>query len=77
MSNAWSQARIKIHRQLVLVMLTIGNDVYVFREDQDSHVGHVLQLCRDADIMCALDSDSVFRHCRSRRCQRAMRHSFS
>ena len=42
-----------------LVMLTIGNEVYVFWEDQDSHVGHVLQLCRDADIMCALDSDSV------------------
>ena len=64
MNNAWSQARIKIHR-LVLVMLIIGNDVNVFREDQDSHVGHVLQLCRDADVKCALDSDSVFRQCRA------------
>ena len=44
--NARSQARIKIHRQgqIVLVLEMIGNDVHVFREDQDAHVGHILQL---------------------------------
>ena len=33
--------------------------MYVFWEDQEAHVGHVLQLCRDADVNGTLDSDSV------------------
>ena len=41
MSNAWSQPRIKIHRQgrIVLALEIIGNE--------DAHVGHILHLCRE------------------------------
>ena len=35
--------------------------MYVFWEDREAHVGHVLQLCKDADadLNGTLDSDSV------------------
>ena len=58
MSSAWSQARIKMHKQgqMVLVLEITGNDVHVFRDDQEAHFGHVLQLCRNAAVRSALDS---------------------
>ena len=77
MSNACKN----LHRQgeMVLVLDIFENDEYVFREDQDVHVGQVLKLCKDVDVTNALDSDSAFGQCRiiSWRCQRAMRHKFS
>ena len=50
---------------LVLVLEIAGNYAYVFRDDQEAHVGQVLQLFRDvaAAVRSTLDSDSFLRQC--------------
>ena len=58
MSNACKN----LHRQgeMVLVLDIFENDEYVFREDQDVHVGHVLQLCWATEVKSARARDPFF-----------------